>query len=89
MQKITLYRYTRNDGGVTVSTVKPETEYTELFRLVADDGYVLTDGVNTTACIDTDNPAAWSEIVDNGSVEDLSEVEEKAKAYDILMGVAE
>lgn len=64
MQTIPLYRHTRPDGGVTVSTVKPETEYTELTRLVADEGYVLTDGTNFTACIDTDDPDAWMEAAD-------------------------
>ena len=64
MQKIPLYRYTRPDGGVTVSTVKPETDYTELTRLVADDGYTLTNGETTTTCTDTDNPGAWSEVPD-------------------------
>lgn len=29
MQTITLYRYTRPNGGVTVSTVKPSGEYTD------------------------------------------------------------
>lgn len=67
MQKITLYRFTRADGGVTVSTEKPDTEYTELFRLVADEGYVLTDGTNITPCVDTDDVSAWSEIVDPDS----------------------
>jgi hypothetical protein len=85
MQKITLYRFTRPDGGVTTSQVNPDGEYTELFRLVADEGYILTDGVNFTSCIDTDNPGAWSEVPDP----DLSEVEEKAAAYDILVGVSE
>ena len=64
MQKITLYRYARADGGVTVSVEKPDTEYTELFRLVADEGYVLTDGTGITPCADTDDISAWSEIVD-------------------------
>ena len=64
MQTIPLYRYTRPDGGVTVSTVKPSVEYTELSRLVADDGMVLTNGETTTICTDTDNPALWSEIPD-------------------------
>ena len=64
MQTIPLYRYTRPDGGVTVSTVKPDTDYTGLSRLVADEGYALTDGVNFTSCIDTDNPSRWSEIPD-------------------------
>ena len=48
MQTIVLYRYTRVDGGTTVSTEKPDTEYTETSRLIANDGYILTDGVNYT-----------------------------------------
>lgn len=64
MQTIPLYRYTRLDGGVTVSTVKPSVGYTELTRLVADEGYTLSNGETTTTCTDTDNPAAWSEIPD-------------------------
>lgn len=64
MQKITLYRFIRPDGGVSVSPVKPDAEYTEMFRLVADDGMVLTNGENYTSCTDTDNPGAWSEVED-------------------------
>ena len=89
MQKITLYRYIRPGGGVTVSTAKPDAEYTELTRLVADDGYILTDGVNYASCIDTDNPSVWSEVEYTEGQDEPSEVEQKAHAYDILMGVAE
>lgn len=64
MQTIKLYRFTRPDGGVTTSPVKPDTEYTELFRLVADEGYLLTNGETVTTCTDTDNPEAWREIPD-------------------------
>jgi hypothetical protein len=63
MQIIPLYRYHRADGGVTVSPVKPDTEYTELCRLIADDGKGLTqDGITTCDCIDTDSVASWYEI---------------------------
>lgn len=72
MQTIPLYRYIRPGGGVTVSTVKPDTEYTELSRLVADDGFILTDGETFTACTDTDNPSAWSEVVDTENPEEAS-----------------
>jgi hypothetical protein len=64
MQKITLYRYNRVEGGVTISPVKPDVEYTELFRLVADEGCILTDGVNHVECVDTDSPEAWEEIAE-------------------------
>lgn len=89
MQKITLYRYIRPDGGVSVSTVKPDAEYTEMTRLVADDGYILTDGINYVGCTDTDNPSAWSEIEYTENQDELSDIEQKAHAYDIMMGVSE
>lgn len=63
MQKVTVYRYSRPDGGMSVSPVKPDTEYTELFRLVAEEGRTLTDGVTETTCVDTDNPDAWEEVL--------------------------
>lgn len=62
MQKITLYRYARPDGGVSVSPVKPDGEYTKLTRLIADERMELTDGTTRTTCIDTDTPDAWQEV---------------------------
>ena len=75
MQKITLYRFIRPDGGVTVSTVKPDGDYTELSRLVADEGYVLTDGEKFTSCTDTDNPGAWTEIPDTENPDEATEAD--------------
>lgn len=50
MQTIPLYKYYREDGGVTVSPQKPECEYTQMYRVVADEGKLLKlpDGVVTT-----------------------------------------
>lgn len=62
MQKFPVYRYTRPDGGVSVSPVKPDGECIELTRMVADDGNTITDGVTVATCVDTDNPDAWQEI---------------------------
>ena len=64
MRIITLYKYTREDGGTTVSPVKPEGEYTEMYRLVADEGKVLTNGETVATCVDTDTPEEWTEIDD-------------------------
>lgn len=96
MQTINLYRYTRPDGGVTVSTVQPDIEYTALYRLVADEGMLLTNGITTTLCVDTEDISKWSEIVDTTNENNKptnpelsAEIIEKAKAYDILMGVSE
>ena len=62
MQIITLYRYTRPDGGISVSPIKPNVEYTEMVRLIADEGKALTDGTNTTMCIDVSSAEGWTEI---------------------------
>jgi hypothetical protein len=64
MQVINLYRYIREGGGTTVSTAQPDCEYTTLFRLVADEGMLLTNGTITTSCVDTHDTSVWSEIVD-------------------------
>ena len=83
MQIIPLYRYTRPDSGTTVSPVKPDCEYTEMFRMIADEGMELTDGATTSSCVDTDNVSAWQEV----SIQ--TETELKAQAYDIITGVIE
>lgn len=62
MQIIKLYRYIRPDGGVTISPNKPDVDYTEMVRLVADDGKILTNGSEETSCLDTANPEEWQEI---------------------------
>jgi hypothetical protein len=76
MEIRTLYRYTRADGGVTVSPNKPECEYTEMYRLIADEGKALTDGEIITPCIDVDSTDGWSEIdapEDDGPEENATE----------------
>lgn len=75
MTSIPLYRYIRPDGGVTVSPRKPSVDYTELTRLVADDGYTLTNGETVTTCTDTDNPGAWSEVPDTENPNEATETD--------------
>ena len=62
MQKIILYRYERLDGGVTNSPVKPDCDYTVRYRLIADDGKILTNGNDTTYCADVNSADGWTEI---------------------------
>lgn len=66
MQIIKLYRYNRPDGGITTSPVKPDCDYTEKFRLVADEGMELAKGDIRTTCIDTDDADGWEEVVEGG-----------------------
>lgn len=70
MQIITLYKYIRPDGGTTVSSTKPECEYIEMYRLIADENKVLVNGNIITTCTDvstiegwteTESPAGWGE----------------------------
>jgi len=82
-----LYRYEREAGKVTVSTEKPDGDYTEVYRLIADKGKVLTDGVATYACIDTDSPNKFTEIDEPTTDIDIND--EYAEAGRILLGVSE
>lgn len=68
MQKMTLYRYVREDGGISVSPIRPDVPYTELTRLVAEENRYLTDGKQTAVCVDTDHPEAWQEILPDSEV---------------------
>lgn len=64
MQIKTLYKTIRPDGGVTVSPDKPESgECTEMFRLIADKGKLLTpNGSDTTPCADVESAEGWYEV---------------------------
>ena len=62
MTVITLYRYERTDGGITVSPNKPDCEYTERYRLIADEGKAITNGEIITSCIDVEGVDGWREI---------------------------
>ena len=71
MQTITLYKYQRADGGITVSPTEPSCEYVRMFRLVADEGKVLTDGEIITSCIDVESAEGWSEIDEPEETEEI------------------
>lgn len=63
MQIITLYRYEREPNKIDVSPNKPDSEYTTLFRLIADEKKVLTkNGIDICTVIDVDNTEEWYEI---------------------------
>ena len=61
MQTKPLYKYTRADGGVTVSPTKPDVEYTQMYRLIADEESEITNGQITTTCIDVESPEGWND----------------------------
>jgi hypothetical protein len=73
MQIIPLYKYEREGGGITVSPTKPSGEYTEMYRLVADEGKALTNGIIITPCVDVESVEGWSEI--DAPEEEIDELE--------------
>ena len=82
MEIRTLYRII-NNGKVTVTPIKPShNDYTETYRLIADEGMILTDGENTFICVDTDEPNKYTEVSETSN-DDYSE------AGKILLGVNE
>jgi hypothetical protein len=65
MEIVNLYRYERDGGGITVSPIQPETDCTVMYRLIADEGKVLTkDGQNFTVCVDVEEIDGWREVQD-------------------------
>lgn len=62
MQVKRLYRYARPDGGITDSITRPNCEYIDRVRIIADDGKALTNGETVTTCVDTDTAEGWWEI---------------------------
>lgn len=64
MQTKPLYKYTRADGGVTISPTKPDVEYTQMYRLIADEGSEITNGQITTTCIDVVSFEGWHDADD-------------------------
>lgn len=87
MEVITLYRYERQQNKVTVSPEKPNVEYTEMYRLIADKGKILVNGDIETACIDVHSTEGWAEI--DAPSEEVDSEANYAEAGKILLGVTE
>lgn len=71
----TIYRYLK-DNSVIYSPNKPDSEYTEYYRLIADEGMVLTkDEENFYSVIDVDKTEAslWKEVTKPEPVEEIPE----------------
>ena len=63
MEIKTLYKYTRQDNGVTISPIMPEGDYTTIYRLIASEAHAVTqNGVDVYPCLDVDNVTGWYEV---------------------------
>lgn len=84
MTQIKLY----TDGGVSLSPQDGEGRRESNFvRLVADEGMMLTNGERSATVVDVlkMDVSGWSEVP-YVEPEEEPTIEDKAKAYDILMG---
>ena len=83
----TIYRFYK-DGSTIVSPIKPDADYTETYRIIAEDGMAITNGSIECECIDTDDTSAWHDCEPTTMREEekLAKVE---KIHDILTGVTE
>ena len=79
MQIKPLYKYSRTDGGTTITSIQPDVAYTQLYRLVAEDGGEITNGEITTTCIDVESYEGWYDTND-----EITDTE----ALQIIMGCA-
>ena len=67
MIKVNLYKYLNEDGSITVTPVQHEvSDLVYKMRLIADEGKILTDGVDETPCSDCalEDIDKWYEIND-------------------------
>ena len=63
MKIIGLYRCTNSDGSISITPEKrAKTDIENQYRLIADEGKVITDGKETYYCIDTHNVEQFTEI---------------------------
>lgn len=79
MQIKPLYKYARADGGIIITPIQPDAVYTQLYRLVAEDGSEITSGEITTTCIDVESYDGWHDV--DGEIAD-------AEALQIITGGA-
>lgn len=80
-----VYKYTRSDGGETVSPIAPECEYITLYRLIADEGMVLQkNGGEWQQVVDVDDVEGWVEGVPVEPQEEEKEPEEPKELVFLL-----
>lgn len=62
MQRVNLYKYEDEKGTVITPVQRDPSDEPYAVRLIADEGYILTDGETETPCVDTHEPEKWWEV---------------------------
>lgn len=83
------YKYYEDERHYCVSPIKPDCEYTEAVRLIAEEGHAVTnDGINYYYCIDVDNADGWLEIPGEWTKEGVFIAADNATEADYLEALA-
>lgn len=83
------YKYYEDERHYCVSPVKPDCEYTEAVRLIAEEGHAVTkDGINYYYCIDVDSADGWLEIPGEWTEEGVFITADNATEADYLEALA-
>lgn len=86
---MTTYKYAEKNG-YAVSPHKPDCEYEEMVRLVAEEGHALTqDGINYFYCIDAETADGWLEIPGEWNEDGVFVSADNATEADYLAALAE
>lgn len=68
-----LYKYETEKGTVITPIPHSESDEPYMYRLIADEGKVLTNGETMTYCIDTHEVEEWEEVDDPTPPEEIYE----------------
>lgn len=83
MKILALYRFIRQDGGVTVSPIQPKGEYDIVYQVAADEGKALWRGDKHLYSIaDLNNIDEWVEVEKDADTKKL--IKEKNKKKDTI-----
>ena len=83
------YKYYEDERHYCVSPRKPDCEYTEAVRLIAEEGHAVTnDGINYYYCIDVDSADGWLEIPGEWTEEGVFITADNATEADYLEALA-
>lgn len=87
---MTTYKYKEGEHGYAVSPRKPDCEYTEGIRLIAEPGHAITkDGINYFYCLDVESADGWLEIPGEWNEEGVFISADNATEQDYLTALAE
>lgn len=87
MFKKELYEYKEN-GKTKISMIKPSCEYTLMYRLIAEEGCLVTDYLTFSECIDikVEDLYLWHEVYKDDINKEVSQMDDLTNSINTLKG---